>query len=273
MGRARNPARDKAYDIWAKSDGKAKIKDIAATLGVPDNQVRKWKSEDRWEQKIKEHSKKERSEKTLRKKGAQPGNKNAVGNSGGGPVGNQKALKHGGYSSIYWDTLSDEERKMLEEEQLDEEAQLERQIDLCTIREIHLMNALKKYEDMEFAVDEKGKSKSGLAVNSVSTFQTKRVFSNDVKGKRERVRFEELKEQKIAEGKISYLGQEQNIQTSTEATYNIIVRLQAELTKVQNAKNKAVSALAQIRANKKGSTKNAVADDWIAAMMGDEYDE
>ena len=273
MGRARNPARDKAYDIWAKSDGKAKIKDIAATLGVPDNQVRKWKSEDRWEQKIKEHSKKERSEKPLRKKGAQPGNKNAVGNSGGGPVGNQKALKHGGYSSIYWDTLSDEERKMLEEEQLDEEAQLERQIDLCTIREIHLMNALKKYEDMEFAVDEKGKSKSGLAVNSVSTYQTKRVFPKGEKGEEEQKRYEELKEQKIKEGKISYLGQEQSIQTNTESTYNIIVRLQSELTKVQNAKNKAISALAQIRANKKGSTKNAVADDWIAAMMGDEYVE
>lgn len=273
MGRARNPARDKAYNLWAESDGKAQIKDIAATLGVPDSRVRKWKSEDKWEQKIKEQSKKERSEKPLRKKGAQPGNKNAVGNKGGGPVGNQKALKHGGYSSIYWDTLSDEEKKMLEEEQLDEEAQLIRQIDLFTIREIHLMKALKKYEDLEFAVDRKGKLRSGLAISSVSTYQTKRVFPEGEQGEKEKKRYEEIREQKISEGKISYCGQEQSVQTNTESTYSIIVRLQSELTKVQNAKNKAISTLAQIRANKTGSTKNAVADDWIAAIRGVKHDD
>ena len=135
------------------------------------------------------------------------------------------------------------------------------------------MKALKKYEDLEFAVDNKGKMRSGLAISSVSTYQTKRVFPEGEQGKNEKKRYEEIKEQKISEGKISYCGQEQSVQTNTESTYSIIVRLQSELTKVQNAKNKAISTLAQIRANKKGSTKNAVADDWVAAMMGDEYVE
>ena len=263
MGRARNPKRDKAFELWLKSDGKRKLADIAAELEIPESRIRKWKSEDKWNSKIKEQNKKERSEKTLRKKGAPKGNKNAVGNNGGAPKENTNALKHGGYSSIYWDTLSDEEKRMLENEELNEEEQLNRQIDLCTIRERRLMKALKKYEDMEFAVDKKGKPKNGLAVSGVSTIQNKRIFSSE----EEQAKYEELKQQKIEEGKISYIGQEQNVQTTTEATYNIIARLQAELTRVQKQKTQCIRELAEINARKtSGDEKNSIATAWKAAV-------
>lgn len=36
-----------------------------------------------------------------RKRGGQPGNKNAVGNRGGAPYGNQNAVKHGGYRKAH----------------------------------------------------------------------------------------------------------------------------------------------------------------------------
>jgi uncharacterized protein YjcR len=49
MPRARDPNRDKAYEIWKASKGKKKLKDIAAELGVSDGQIRKWKSQDKWE--------------------------------------------------------------------------------------------------------------------------------------------------------------------------------------------------------------------------------
>lgn len=263
MGRARNPKRDKAFELWAESDGKRKLADIAAELEIPESRVRKWKSEDKWENKIKERNKKERSEKPLRKKGAPKGNKNAVGNKGGGPKGNTYALKHGGYSSIYWDTLSDEEKAMLESDNLDIEAQLIRQIDLCTIREFRLMKALKKYEDIEF----KQQGGSGLAVSGVSTIQNKRIFTDDEKGKQEKKRYEEIKKDKIAEGKVSYLGQEQNVQTNTEATYNIIARLQAELTRVQKQKTNCIRELAEINERKtEGDKKDNIAQAWIAAV-------
>lgn len=264
MGRKRNPKRDKAYDLWAESGGKRKLADIAAELEVPENRVRKWKSEDKWENKIKEQNKKERSKKPHRKAGAPKGNKNAVGNKGGGPTGNTFALKHGGYSSIYWDTLSDEERAMIEdEEHRDVETQLIDQIKLCTVREHRLMKALKKYEDMEFAVDDKGKPKNGLAVSGVSTIQNKRTFSSE----EEQAKYEELKQQKIEEGKISYIGQEQNVQTTTEATYNIIARLQAELTRVQKQKTQCIRELAEINARKtSGDEKNSIATAWKAAV-------
>lgn len=38
---------------------------------------------------------------TKRKRGGQPGNKNAVGNRGGAPFGNQNAVTHGGYRKAH----------------------------------------------------------------------------------------------------------------------------------------------------------------------------
>lgn len=49
MPRARDPNRDKAFEIWKKKKGEIKLKDIAAELGVSDTQIRKWKSQDKWE--------------------------------------------------------------------------------------------------------------------------------------------------------------------------------------------------------------------------------
>ncbi len=56
MARPRNPERDKAFEIWRDSGGSAKLKDIAKQMGVPDSRLRKWKTEDKWEEKIKERS-------------------------------------------------------------------------------------------------------------------------------------------------------------------------------------------------------------------------
>ena len=83
MPRARSPKRDEAYQLWLASEGKKKLKDIAAELGVSETQVRKWKNQ-------------VKGNVTKRKRGGQPGNKNAVGH--GAPKGNQNAVKHGLFS-------------------------------------------------------------------------------------------------------------------------------------------------------------------------------
>ena len=49
MPRARSPERDLAYQLWLDSGKKKKLKDIAAELGVSEGQIRKWKSQDKWE--------------------------------------------------------------------------------------------------------------------------------------------------------------------------------------------------------------------------------
>lgn len=53
MPRQRSPNRDKAKAMYIDSKGKMLLKDIAAQLDVKDTQVRKWKSQDKWDEKLK----------------------------------------------------------------------------------------------------------------------------------------------------------------------------------------------------------------------------
>ena len=53
MARVRSPNRDKAFEIYKLNNGEILLKDIAAQLGVNDTQIRKWKSQDKWEEKLK----------------------------------------------------------------------------------------------------------------------------------------------------------------------------------------------------------------------------
>ena len=95
MPRQRSPGRDKAKQLWLDSNKTRLLKDIAAELGVSEQQVRKWKNQDQWNKVTLPISK---SNVTKRKPGGQPKNKNAVGNAGGAPIENKNAEKHGFFS-------------------------------------------------------------------------------------------------------------------------------------------------------------------------------
>ncbi|MGG1662898.1 terminase small subunit [Brevibacillus sp. NRS-1366] len=49
MARARDPNRDKAYEIWKQANGEIKLKDIADQLSISEGTVRGWKNKDKWE--------------------------------------------------------------------------------------------------------------------------------------------------------------------------------------------------------------------------------
>ncbi|MDU7782787.1 MAG: terminase small subunit [Bacillota bacterium] len=53
MVRARSPNRDKAFEIYKDHDGDIKLIDIAKELNIKDSQIRKWKSQDSWDEKLK----------------------------------------------------------------------------------------------------------------------------------------------------------------------------------------------------------------------------
>ena len=53
MVRARSPNRDKAFEIYLKYNGNIRLIDIAKELNIRDSQVRKWKSQDRWDEELK----------------------------------------------------------------------------------------------------------------------------------------------------------------------------------------------------------------------------
>lgn len=105
MPRRRRPEREEAKKLYLESKGSLKPKEIAERLGIDYGTVRKWKSADRWDQELKR-----------KKKGGQPGNKNALGNRGGkgAPVGNGNAETHGAYSVPRMEQWSEEERAEVE---------------------------------------------------------------------------------------------------------------------------------------------------------------
>lgn len=112
MARQRNPDRDKAMKIWLKSKGDKPLVDIAKQLNISASTIRKWKSQDKWADKM-------NGSAPIAKRSAPFGslkkNKNAAGNSGGSaPPGNKNALTTGQYETIMLDQLSDDERAIFE---------------------------------------------------------------------------------------------------------------------------------------------------------------
>lgn len=93
MPKQRSPNREKALHLWLESNRTRLLKDIAKELGVSEQQIRKWKNQDKWDKVTLPNT---NSNITKRKEGAQPGNKNAVGS--GAPPKNKNAEKHGFFS-------------------------------------------------------------------------------------------------------------------------------------------------------------------------------
>lgn len=52
MPRARNPNRDKAFEIYKKYNGEIDLVEIASRLNISAGTVRGWKSKDKWDQKL-----------------------------------------------------------------------------------------------------------------------------------------------------------------------------------------------------------------------------
>lgn len=101
MARARSPNRNKARELWLGSGGDMKLKDVAAELGLTESQVRKWKSQDKWDDDLKGNAPISNGNVTKRGPGAPKGNKNAVGNEGGAPKGNDNAVTHGFFRKYF----------------------------------------------------------------------------------------------------------------------------------------------------------------------------
>nr|BDD48418.1 DNA-binding protein [Bacillales bacterium] len=135
MARKRSPKRDKAYELWAETNGERLLKDIAEALDVKPSQIRKWKNQDEWEVKLKGNVTKPKKSNVTKKRGAPKGNKNAVGN--GAPERNKNAEKHGLFSKY----LPEETLELVEHfEQEDQIVKLKRNI---AIQEAAIIRAQK----------------------------------------------------------------------------------------------------------------------------------
>ena len=262
MPRARSPDSIEAEKLY--KSGMALV-DIAKKLGKPEGTVRRWKSTQKWDETDKkkqgERSQKEKKEKAnVRKRGGQPGNQNCKGKQNakghGAPKGSKNALKHGGYSAVYWDTLEPEEQELIETMPQDEEEILINQIMLFTVRERRIMKAINKYRG----------AAGGVYVSGVTKYEDKRTFKTD----EEKELYEERVQEKVT-NRERLPGEHYTLQTMTASTADLVARLEKELTSVQSQKTKAVDALAKLRAEKRkeaGEAKgNELVHIWAESVM------
>nr|DAF56097.1 MAG TPA: Small Terminase [Siphoviridae sp. ctTRl7] len=149
MARQRDPRRDEAKRIWLESNGEKQLKEIASELNVSDSQVRKWKSQDKWSAELKSNVTNGKSNVT-NQGGAPIGNQNAKGNKGNSraspPVGNKNALKTGEYETIFFETLSDEEKDIYSSLNDDPSFVLSEEIRLLKIRQFRMMKRIQQAE-------------------------------------------------------------------------------------------------------------------------------
>lgn len=146
MARARNPNRDRALEIYREHDGKITNREIAAILGEDEKVVAVWKGRDKW-QNVVQQSKKSC---TTKKRGGQPGNKNAVGHGGTGPPGNKNAVTTGEFETLLFDCLDPEERRLADAVSADKGQLLLQEIRLLTVREYRM---LRRIEDLKRTED------------------------------------------------------------------------------------------------------------------------
>ena len=230
MNETRAPTNEKIRDQVLKEYRKGgKPKALSEKFGISINTIKSWIKRDKAKKAAAEKdaptSRKGAPQKG--KRGAPVGNRNAKGNRGGAaPVRNTNAEKHGAYSQIYFDSLDEEEQEMIREAiGDDEERELSMQIQLFSVRERRLMKRIETYKTIE-------EKNHGLAVKSVSkTKDVEKLLDkegNNIIG------------DKVSERTV----------TNTESVMNSIMALEAELTKVQRAKTKAIDSLIKYRSER-----------------------
>ncbi|EMF0401947.1 small subunit of terminase [Enterococcus faecium] len=149
MARKRDLRRDEAKRIWLKSNGEKQLKEIASELNLSDSQIRKWKSIDKWSAELKGNVTNAKGNVT-NQGGAPFGNQNAKGNKGNSkaspPKRNKNALKTGEYETIFFDTLSDDEKDIYSSLDDDPSFVLSEEIRLLKIRQLRMMKRIKEAE-------------------------------------------------------------------------------------------------------------------------------
>lgn len=217
MPRPRSPNRDKAFELWLKSGKNRTLKEIAQELGVSESQVRKWKNLDKWD----EAQALPNITKSIGNEAESKGNvtieEKTPKRKRGGQKGNQNSYVHGLYANPTMDMIPQEELNRLSQMNFDNPAELLiDEIMLLTVRERQLMESIQKYQDQ----------KNGLSLDGVTR---RTVESEGVKGSRSK---------------------QVETTTRTRDVFDVIQKLQAELTKVQKEKRQYLSELRILRTQK-----------------------
>lgn len=151
MPRPRDPNRDQAFEIYRKSGGNIDLVEIASQLNLSPGTIRGWKSKDDWENRL--NGTLQKNTERSKRKGGQPGNKNAVGH--GAPEKNKNAVTTGEFETLLFDCLDDEERRLVQAVPTDKEKLLLQEIQLLTVRERRMLKRIENLKQAEFTTVKK----------------------------------------------------------------------------------------------------------------------
>lgn len=227
MARQRDPRRDEAKKIWLESNGEKQLKEIASELNVSDSQIRKWKSQDKWSAELKSNVTNGKSNVT-NQGGAPIGNQNAKGNKGNSraspPVGNKNALKTGEYETIFFETLSEEEKDIYSSLNDDPSFVLSEEIRLLKIRQFRMMKRIQQAE-------------AGLNDEEVERLQQLRKIKTPIEknGKKLEIKREVM--------------QDVQISRKTHRKIDDILSIEDSLTRISNQLAKAIKQMNELYMN------------------------
>lgn len=227
MARKRDPRRDEAKKIWLESNGEKQLKDIADELNVSDSQVRKWKSIDKWSAELKGNVTNAKGNVT-NQGGAPFGNQNAKGNKGNSraspPKRNKNALKTGEYETIFYETLSDEEKDIYSNLNNDPSFVLSEEIRLLKIRQLRMMKRIKQAE-------------TGLNDEEIERLQQLRKIKTPIEKDGRKL---EIKQDVMQDVQVS---------RKTHRKIDDILSIEDSLTRISNQLAKAIKQLEDITLN------------------------
>lgn len=224
MARKRDPRRDEAKKIWLESNGEKQLKEIASELNVSDSQVRKWKSQDKWSTELKSNVTNAKGNVT-NQGGAPFGNQNAKGNKGNSraspPKRNKNALKTGEYETIFFDTLSDEEKDIYSNLNNDPSFVLSEEIRLLKIRQLRMMKRIKQAE-------------SGLNEEEIERLQQLRKIKTPIEKDGRKL---EIKREVMQDVQVS---------RKTHRKIDDILSIEDSLTRISNQLSKAIKQMNEL---------------------------
>lgn len=146
MALAPNEKVEQAKSLYDKG---LKLIEISSQLNVPEGTVRSWKNRYHWDCNVA----KEKCN-VAKKRGGQPKNKNAVGNTGGAaPPENKNAVKTGEFETLFFDCLEPDEQKLIQAVQPDKEQLLLQEIQLLTVRERRMLKRIESLKLLEQTSD------------------------------------------------------------------------------------------------------------------------
>ena len=155
----------------------AKLIEVSQKLGIPEGTIRSWKNRYKWDS----ATLRKKNCNVAKKKGGQPGNKNAAGNVGGAaPSGNKNAVRTGEFETLFFDTLEPEEQILTELIQPDKEQLLLREIQLLVVRERRMLKRIHSLREMEEWQSQTGSGKNPIPCGMTVTEYT----SGNEKGKK-----------------------------------------------------------------------------------------